>query len=496
MRQGLRAVSSRSEAFRGSGGAVGYGDRVPGRGTITALLAVLLLTACSGDDTPADRSQASRSAPAASFVAPPPVVLPGLPAELVDPYACRGGFLCGGLEVPLDRTRDDGPALTLQVALESDPVAPRGVLLALNGGPGAPGAPLAAELVERFGPEVVAEYRLVTLDQRGTGTTALDCPALQREGGRQLVPSARAVRACADSLGGARAAYGTDDTVADLERLRVVLGGDPLTVFAMSYGTFVAQQYAMAHPEAVRALVLDSALPASGPDPVQRDVVGATRRVLRLACRAQGCPGDPVADLAAAVRAGDGADLLELATLLSAARPSYDSLLAALRSAARGDRRALQRLLAAYRTGFDASPEVFSAGLSVAARCGDQRYPWGRSDAPVRRREPLLRQAVADAGDPYPFDAAALRGSGPSRACLAWPPTVPSEVRLRDPAVPDVPVLVLAGDRDLSTPLETVRSRVLTAAPEARLVVVRGAGHVVTARPGRGRSAVRAFLLR
>ena len=247
---------------------------------------------------PADTATPSSQAPTSA----PPV--PGVPAELTDPYACRGGFICAGLEVPLDRADPSGATLTLQVALEADPDASRGVLLALNGGPGAAGAPLAPELVERFGPEVVADYRIVALDQRGTGPSALECPALQQDGATRFVPSADAVRACAATSGDARGHYGTDDTVADLDRLREVLGADRLSLFAVSYGTFVAQQYAVAHPGETELLVLDSALPAGGVDTLQRDVVRATPRVLGLACRAAGCPGDPVADLAAVVAGG------------------------------------------------------------------------------------------------------------------------------------------------------------------------------------------------
>ncbi len=94
------------------------------------------------------------------------------------------------------------------------------------------------------------------------------------------------MRACAATLGDARGHYGTDDTVADLDRLREVLGADRLSLFAVSYGTFVAQQYAVAHPGETELLVLDSALPAGGLDTLQRDVVRATPRVLR-----SGLPG-------------------------------------------------------------------------------------------------------------------------------------------------------------------------------------------------------------
>ena len=77
--------------------------------------------------------------------------------------------------------------------------------------------------------------------------------------------------------------------------------------------------------------------------------------------------------------------------------------------------------------------------------------------------------------------------------CLAAGRAV--EGRAGQPRLPGVPVLFLAGDRDLSAPVESVRGEAARA-PGGRLVVVRGAGHVVTARPGRGREVVRDFLLR
>ena len=63
--------------------------------------------------------------------------------------------------------------------------------------------------------------------------------------------------------------------MADLEALRVALGADKLTLDGVSYGTFVAERYAMAHPDRVARLVLDSVVPAAGLDGLEvDDVVG------------------------------------------------------------------------------------------------------------------------------------------------------------------------------------------------------------------------------
>ena len=481
------------------------GGRTPGAGAATVLL-LALVAGCSGggsddpDGSGPSGAAGSRTPTSSASPATPttPAALGGLD-QLEGAYSCRGGFTCGTFDVALDRGDPAGGTISLLVAVETEQEAPRGLLLALNGGPGAAGAPLASELAERLGPDVMAAYRLVAVDQRGTGPSALDCPALQTSWGQSFVPDPAAVRSCASTLGDARALYGTDDSVADLEDLRAALEADRWTVFAVSYGTYVAQQYAAAHRDRVAALVLDSPLPAAGADTLELDTVQATARVLRSACAAQDCPGDPAADLAAVVRRdGGGPDLLGLVSGMSAVRPAFDTLLPALRRARSGDRTDLDRLLQAYRTGFATSASVFSAGLHSAAYCADQTFPWGRSSAPAGRRAPAVRREVArlSSSATYPFDARTVAGGSGVVECRAWPPVEPSAVARGRVRLPRVPVLLLVGEHDVTTPLESARGSAADRLPGARLVVVRGAGHVVTASPGRGRTAVRDFLLR
>jgi pimeloyl-ACP methyl ester carboxylesterase len=63
--------------------------------------------------------------------------------------------------------------------------------------------------------------------------------------------------ACQERSGALLAHVSTADTVADLERLRVALGDDQLSFVGYSYGTFLGASYAEAHPDKVRAFVLD-----------------------------------------------------------------------------------------------------------------------------------------------------------------------------------------------------------------------------------------------
>jgi pimeloyl-ACP methyl ester carboxylesterase len=406
---------------------------------------------------------------------------------------------CWTLRVPLDRHRRRG-TLALRVAAAPNVHAPRGILLALTGGPGQPGEPFAEAERRIFGAAVLRAYRLVLLDQRGTGAGALRCPALQRAMGPSdlLPPPASAVRACARALGAVRSLYGTDDVVADLDDLRRALGATTWTLDGISYGTYVAERYALAHPRSVRALVLDSVVPHDASFALVPLDLRASARVLRLVCRAGPCAGDPVADLAAVVRRlHDGPRLYDALTLLSVFEPtlrrSFDvpAILHAARRGATGRLEDMLRRIRAVEAGWAA--EQLSQGLHASALCADFRFPWGSSATPVARRAAALHRATAHASV-YPFDRATLEGNGIVRQCLPWPRTPPTP-SIEGP-LPAVPALLLEGDHDLSAPLEWGR-RELALAPRGQLVVVRGTGHSVqTARlTGAGRAAVRAFLL-
>jgi pimeloyl-ACP methyl ester carboxylesterase len=457
-------------------------------------MAVALLAGCSGS---AHRGGEASQRPA-------PTGAPTRPAPagtgLRDGHACPEAkeFTCATLTVPLDRAAPGGAALALRVAVESVPAAPRGVLLVLTGGPGQGGVSFVPRLVGRLGKAVMAGYRLVMLDQRGTGSTALQCPQLQQAMGFSDLtpPPAAAVTACARTLGEKRRLYSTEDVVADLERLRRALRTDRLTLLGVSYGTFVAEHYALAHPDRTAALVLDSVVPHGGIDPLAVDVMRASRRVLRAACRAAGCPGDPVADLATVVRRdGDGVALLDVLTTTSIVDPTYGEILPALHAAARGDRARLDTLVAAYRRGSQGPADQLSQGLHASALCSDLRFPWGDSSVPLAGREQRLQAAAGRlaAAQLAPFDRATATGNGLVRQCLPWPPVEPAGLPTGG-NLPAVPVLLVAGDRDLSTPLEWARAEA-ERAPRGRLVVVEGAGHSVLSRAGKGGEALREFLL-
>ena len=135
----------------------------------------------------------------------------------------------------------------------------------LDGGPGGAATEDYPAIAAAFAP-LRKQHALLLVDQRGTGgSNALDC-----DDGEDAAP---ARRRASDGAGAAarllaklapHAApqfYATSDAVEDLEAVRRALGSPQLDLVGVSYGTRMAQQYARRHGGAVRALVLDSAVP-------------------------------------------------------------------------------------------------------------------------------------------------------------------------------------------------------------------------------------------
>jgi pimeloyl-ACP methyl ester carboxylesterase len=461
-----------------------------------ALIAVALAIAACGGGGGSGGSDTARSTGAGAKVQQPPAG-PAPRLTVSHPCANATGFTCSTLAVALDHSGRTPGNLRLAVAAGDNAGAPKGVLVALTGGPGQGGVDFVPRSRVRMR-ALLHDYRLVMFDQRGTGAAALRCPALQRAVGTSdlTVPPPGSVEACARALGPNRRFYSTADTVADLEALRVALGADKLTLDGVSYGTFVAERYAIAHPDHVARLVLDSVVPAGGLDGLEVDGLRETARVLRAVCRAQHCPGDPAADLAAVVRARhDGPELDDTLVALSVGAPTFPGVIAALREARAGHVQHLDRLVRVVRRAQRAPAQVLSQGLHAATLCADTKSPWGGAGAPLAGREAALRKAAAAAPDPAPYDRATIAGNGYAQLCLRWPPT-PAPPAPRTGDLPAVPTLLLAGDRDLSTPLPWAREQAAHT-PRGRLVVVHGAGHSVQSRApgGEGRRAVQRFLL-
>jgi pimeloyl-ACP methyl ester carboxylesterase len=436
---------------------------------------------------------------------------------LRDPRPCpdQPGFTCSMLTVPLDHTGRVPGTLDLQVATADNADAPKGVMLLLAGGPGQAGVPLIHRFATQRVPELADDYRMVIIDQRGTGEFGgIDCPDLQAQAGSSdIVPATPgAVRACAAILGERAGLYTSDQTIADLDLVRRALGVQKWVMHGTSYGSLTAARYAIAHPRNVGKLVLDSVLPhhLTSADALYLIGLRAQARVLRDACAAPpACGFDPAADLAQVVRQRDrsgGVRIFDLLVSYEFSDPTYrdpnppgmppgsGDVIGALRAARLGDPARLDALLAYFKPG-GGRPIRYSSGLHVATLCTDLRFPWGTSATPEPARAPLLRltERLLPQRAVWPYTQQVATGQAFIQGCLPWPRMRPGSNPARK--LPNVPTLLLNGDRDLSTPVEWARMEAAMA-PGGKLVVVPGESHSITSRErGRvGRDALAAFL--
>lgn len=452
-----------------------------------AVVACLGLAGCASG--PADGRGQDPPAQTIAPVDPGPAGPAGpdlrVPELVPDRRACPAGegFTCFTLRVDLDRAKPTAAAagrLTLRVAVQAGGRPPRGYLVSLTGGPGQAGLPFAQRVRERLG-SVAPGYRLVLVDQRGTGAGALDCPRLQRSvGSSDVAVAARgSVEDCARHVGSRRMTFTTADTVADLDDLRQALGAERLTLAGVSYGSFVAERYALAHPARVRGLILDSVVGQRGADALLVRNMEAVPRVLRAVCEEVRCRGDVAADLRAALAFGaDDVALLDTLVALSVGKPQLDAVPAALRAAARGRLEDLERLTAQVQdAAVDVPPELFSTGLHAATLCAESDVPWPDATALPADREQALAQVRAQLtpGRLGGFEPATAVENGLADTCRRWPP-LEREPAPPTGALPPVPTLLLAGELDLATPLEDAREQ-LRHTPKGTLVVVPRMGH-------------------
>ena len=442
------------------------------------------------------------------FVAVALTAWPATPADAALTFkpCVRGSEIeCGELPVPIDRAGAVPGTVKLHVERLKARGARKGALITLAGGPGQSATPFLIDWAGTFF-AAGGNRDLVVFDQRGTGLSGvLRCPQLTVPVTRTPVGQANAAAACAQQLGPRRAFYTTRDSVDDIEAVRQEIGVEKIALFGVSYGTKVALAYAARYPQRVERLVLDSVVELNGPGAFSQESIAAIPRVLRNLCL-KGCEDitrDPVADMAELVRRMRTTGFLygpivsakgrrqrarigsvRLLDLLYAG--DFDPTLrahlpGAVRSALTGDPAPLLRLaLRAERGNRKIPAEFLSDGLYAATVCEEGPLGWDRTAAPGAPRlaaaEAALRALPAAAL--APFDrTTALFASPTVQLCSRWP-TAPADRAVPDGPFPAVPTVVLSGEDDLRTPLESAR-RTAGRIPGAALISVPEMGHSV-----------------
>ncbi len=459
------------------------------------------------------------------------------PAAASTPFAaCRTGFECATVTVPIDRTNVVPGTLDLHVERAVSGSVPTGTLLFLAGGPGQAALSVFSDIVPMV-TRTGSTYQLVSFDQRGTGSSgALVCPSVV-EAGRATI--ATAVGSCATQLGAQRSSYTSRDSADDIEAVRLALGVERIALWGTSYGTKVAIAYAQRYPAHVDRLILDSVVSPDGPDPFWRPSLRTIPRVLAAICdhaRCRGATRSPRTDVAAVARQlhaiggvhgsfidATGArrpvsitvsDLIDL-VISGDTNPAIRAMLpSALRAQRLGDPAPLVRLLAtlyganignAGGTGqsfadrrllaplsSDAprgpllvqpsrnAPTSFASGevneaLYYATICEESALPWERTLA-AESRPGSVRAALesAPSSDWGVFGPWAARLST-TDACQLWPES-PFAPTIGDGPLPDVPVLVVEGEEDTRTPLPQGRSA-SRLFPQATVLTVPNTGH-------------------
>ena len=413
---------------------------------------------------------------------------------------CPGvdGFTCHRIDVPLDRTGAVPGTISLRFATETGKLKKK-VLLALTGGPGQPGVVFGPSYADGFANEL-GNRSLVVLDQRGTGgSLALSCPEIQGIDSLSTVFPGD-VAGCADRLGARRDSFGSIETAEDIEAVRKALGVDKITIYGVSYGTWVAQQYARTHPDHVEKLILDSVVPP-GDDPWDLRITESLPRVMAGLCAKGACKGittDPMADLTDVVhqiqakgrltgtirsttggRQAESLSQVDLLYILVAS--DLNSFMqaripAALVAARHGDLAPLLRLK--HDAAGPPTPLAqFSGGLFVATTCLDNTLPFGYSDSfEERAKKAGAALAALPEASFAPFSRDAIDISSVPEICLHWPD---GSFRPESEApMPDVPALILSGTADMRTPTEG-GEQLAKELPQATVLKLKGSGHDV-----------------
>jgi pimeloyl-ACP methyl ester carboxylesterase len=400
---------------------------------------------------------------------------------------------CAPFRVPEDRAAPQGRNIDLRLALiKSDAAsADRDLIVFLAGGPGQAAIDTWPQVAGALAP-LRKHHHVLLLDQRGTGgSNGLLCKPEKQDNVPDSIDVAtirKSTRDCLDAVAGKADVrfYTTSDAVADLEAVRLALASPTFDLVGVSYGTRVAQQFAMHHPQGVRSIVLDSVAPNElvlGEE-FAANLDAALKLQFAQCTQAAACAkafGDPYAALR------------KLRDVLRAKPETY-----AFRDPvtfAPLQRRINEYNLAGLVRLFAYSPETAALlPLSIAEALRGNYTPLaGQSQLLTGDLADLSESGMqmsvictedADLLSPRPQDADTLLGNALIEAiraqCEIWPHRTRPE-NFHTALKTDKPVLVLEGELDPVTP-PRYGEQVLRGLANAKLLIAKGQGHNVIGR--------------
>ncbi|HRQ66593.1 MAG TPA: alpha/beta fold hydrolase [Xanthomonadaceae bacterium] len=398
---------------------------------------------------------------------------------------------CTSIAVPENPADPDGRQIELALAwIPVDGEAEPDPVFFIAGGPGQSARDSYPMVAPAFD-DVHRARHILLLDQRGTGGShPLDCEDSEETeaafGMEEFSPER--VRAFTERCRATLAEkadlrfYGTAEAVADLDRVRRLVGAEQVNLIGVSYGTRVAQQYAKTHPTHTRTVVLDSVVPDSLPlgNEHARNLQDALEAHFARCRETPACAAafaDPTEKLAAArarFREGAQAEVryreptsgewideaptvhqLSAVLRMYAYTPLTASLLPLLvHQSASGDDTAI---LAMARMMLRDIGGQMAFGMQLSVICTEDADELARDPA---NADTLLGDAFIDLLETQ---------------CAVWPRGVRA-AHFREPLAGALPVLLISGEFDPVTP-PRYGDEVAAHLDNARHLVLKGQGH-------------------
>ena len=180
---------------------------------------------------------------------------------------------CGSLGVAENPLLPRGRRIALHIswvpADDNGQTLPDPVFM-LAGGPGQAATSSYPQVAPAFR-EILKKRNVILVDQRGTGdSNPLQCTdangkqaTSDNESSDNPQDARRFAMRCRDLLSkhADMRFYTTTDAIRDLDDVRKAIGAERINLVGISYGTRVAQQYAMRYPHSTRTILLDSVVP-------------------------------------------------------------------------------------------------------------------------------------------------------------------------------------------------------------------------------------------